>query len=282
VDHLPKLDVAANGVNRHSAVTPGPPPNPHIELDSTTQRMEACPQFWGDLTMGMLARAEAAYLDILRVVVLAVATLAMIVAFAGLGIGIWMYVTNNGTHRHAPPVEAITLGDYISEQRAALAPQGGPVPDSTGEQSQIVVVREAIRPAYNDFVQYITSRMGATVNKTGFAGDLNSDYDGFDDTYRAAYAISLNSLARQISISKGRPLSIEQFSNLISWHQKKFQDATAVDKIAKAGREQLGQQLVGLGAASFLAFLLLVFCFIFVKIERNLRTVKTMTTVVEG
>ena len=234
--------------------------------------------------MAVLAKAEEVYLGILRVVILAVATLAMIVAFCGLILGGWFVIANSGSHPHAPPVEAVTLGDYISEQKAALAPQGGAVTDSgsADQQTQIVVVREAIRPAYNDFVRYVTGKMQGTLNKSGFAGDLNSDYDGFDEPYRAAYATSLNSLAHQLTISDGKPLSADQFSNLITWHLKKFQDAVTSEKENKAAKKVLGGQIVVVGAVSFLAFLLLVFCFIFVKMERNLRVVRTLTKVVEA
>jgi hypothetical protein len=223
--------------------------------------------------MSMLVRAENAYLNVLRVALLGVATIALLVAILGAVFGGWMFAKTLDQNRpHVPPVGAATLGDYVSEQKAALATTPAAPAATNASEDQTADVPEAIKPALKNLIAYdqmhklwdpvVTNMIGAGLTQT---------YTGFAEPYRAAYAKSLVSLTHQLVISKGQPLSADQFRSLLRWHQAKFEAGIAAEQTSAAARASLSLQLITVAAAAFIAFLLLVFCFIFVKIERNLR-----------
>jgi hypothetical protein len=109
---------------------------------------------------------------------------------------------------------------------------------------------------------------------------LNDQYKALPSPYQDSYGDSVQSISHQLLISKGAPLTGDQVIALLKWHYDKFTAAVTADQASRAAKTATGQQLVTAAGAAFLAFLLLVFCFIFVKIERNLRVMKTLTKVV--
>ncbi len=92
------------------------------------------------------------------------------------------------------------------------------------------------------------------------------------------YGVSVAALMDQLDNSKGNALSGEQIDELLNWHFDKFK--TNVE--AAAAQRQVAQvqalQTLGVAGAGFGVFIALVFCFLIVKIERNLRLVHTINS----
>ena len=74
-------------------------------------------------------------------------------------------------------------------------------------------------------------------------------------------------------ISKGRGLTAENIDQLLTWHAAKFKAAAEEETARDAAAKVAQMGALQLGGYALVTFILLVFAFIFVKIERNLRAV---------
>ena len=229
--------------------------------------------------MTVLDRAEAAYLGILRVVILLVATLAIVVAVFGLIIGGKMFFDSKSTASKAPPVQAVTLGDWVSEKKAAAPGTTGDSADSSSGGESISAPRQ-ISDAAQYLVDYAhrtgTGPNAVSLSKMQLVKVLLNKQNEIPEQYRASYRESLKGLCYQLTISRGRPLNIDQLNELLDWHLTKFKGGATEDQTAKLLKGAAGSATLGIAGGAMLTFLLLVFCFLFVKIERNLRTLRVV------
>jgi hypothetical protein len=85
------------------------------------------------------------------------------------------------------------------------------------------------------------------------------------------YAASLLRLTEELNASKGKKLSVERVVALLKWHAEHFAANVAAEAAKKTEAQQALLMKLGVAGAAFLAFVLVIFVFIFVKIERNLR-----------
>ena len=219
----------------------------------------------------MLARLENAYLYILRVVVLIAATVALLGVVLGLVRGATLLPELIAPKTVSADVPGGTLGDYVAEKHAAgiTVAASGP---ATAQPAP-----PAIRAAATSLEHYLSTRDGFAVDDAAYVGQLAGQQATLPDDVQDQYGESLKALASQLDLSKGTPLSADQVTDLVNWHFDKFKSAveqTATERVAKQA-EELGTLAVAGGA--FALFLGLVLNFLIVKIERNLRLVRTVT-----
>jgi hypothetical protein len=90
-------------------------------------------------------------------------------------------------------------------------------------------------------------------------------------TEQVDYGEDLLRLARQLDRSTGKPLTDERLFQLIDFHLTTFQANVQAKEQAKAANIAASLSKLVLAGAAFLVFVLVLFSFLFVKIERNLR-----------
>ena len=218
----------------------------------------------------MLARLENAYLYILRVVVLIAATLALLAVILGLVRGITLLPNLIAPKPLSANIPGSTLGDYVTEKHAAGV--AVTLPDATESPAappDITVAVQAI-------AQYQQSRNGGTVNVPALTTVLTSKQSSLPLDVQAQYGQSLKALATQLAQSKGTPLSGDQIGDLLDWHFNKFKDSADTAAVQRAAKQAQELQTLAIALSAFGVFLGLVFCFLIVKIERNLRLVRTV------
>jgi hypothetical protein len=214
-----------------------------------------------------LRRLEAAYLGLLRVVVLIAATLALLAAGVRLLSAVppllrWLGITE------AKKPSGGTLQEFIDEQRITGASGNAP---STSSPEPFVL--DDIKTAAKTIHDYLGKR--ATSPESAWRQSLQSAADTLPG-HQVEYAASAKEMADQLASGTGKPLSETRVAQLFDWQKNRFE----ADLQARAARQAEGNvrfwvTVAGSGAA-FLAFVLIVFVFLFVKIERSLRVVHTV------
>lgn len=216
----------------------------------------------------MLSRLEVAYLAILRVVLLIAASVALLVTFGAatmalpaLGdiVGLTGHQrTHGGTLRQFIEVNRIT-DVKPSQEEATETSFSMPLPEKLGEASK-------------NFARYDSRNGGEQVPQSKW-----------DDLFRSVlsekvpaslvedYSNDIFKLSNQLTRSTGKPLSNERVFQLIEFHLDGFLADAQARENAKAGRLAGSLSKLLLAGGAFLIFVLVLFSFLFVKIERNLR-----------
>ena len=97
--------------------------------------------------------------------------------------------------------------------------------------------------------------------------EFSNSVDGYQEDYES----SLLSLSEELIRSKGEPLSEERIGQLIEWHHANFQSYVSLKESSEEeGRYGIWSSLTSV-ATAFGFFVGLIFLFLFIKIERNLR-----------
>lgn len=222
----------------------------------------------------MLAKLETFYLSILRVVVLVAATLALVVVAIALAASAPTLVS---LLDHKPPAAEIpggSLGDWVAEKNATA--QTSPDVVNPATEAGPTGVPLNISQAAAIISAYIRDRSHANIDVGMLTQALVKQQATVPAADRNAYGDSLLALAAQLKASTGRPLSLENVGALIEWHLQKFKDHVEAVAAEKALQAQRGQLALIVAAGGFGVFLMIVFCFLVVKIERNLRLVHTV------
>lgn len=222
----------------------------------------------------MLDKIESAYLAILRVVVLLAATIAMVVVVIGVAMAAPAIISR--LQAGETPVEGGSLRSFIEAQKSA-SPELSDVTVG-GDQVSAASLNPDLEAAAQLLHKYLTKRVGMTVELPWVRNLLTEQMQKAPALHADAYAKSLRKLFDQLDKSTGAPLSAENIDALVTWHDERFQAEIARREADEASR--LGGATVGFVAAGvgFITFLLLVYFFVFVKIERNLRLVHTKET----
>ena len=221
----------------------------------------------------MLAKLEGAYLSLLRVVVLIAATLALLAAGYGLASAVPPLLRWSGITEAEKPSGG-TLQEFVDEQRGPRD-QGSDPSVQNAEPFALEDIKAAARTIYG----YLGKR--ATLPESAWRKALQGNADSIVGS-AVDYAASAKTMADQLASAKGKPLSETRVAQLFDWHKAKFE----ADVQARAARQAEGNArfwvtIAGAGAA-FLAFVLIIFVFLFVKIERSLRVVQTIRVPLEG
>ncbi len=233
--------------------------------------MQVRPSVWALRDNSMLSKLENAYLYILRVVVLAAATLALIGVLVGLARSATFIADFVGSKPPTAEVPGGTLGDFVAEKR----PQG--VTLDSQPSSATPDVQPKIKAAVRSLAHYVRTRLDVVLADQSVLTSIFTDKSASLPTdEQEQYGASVAALMDQLDNSKGNPLSTEQIASLIEWHADKFKANAEVAVVQKQAAQVQAVQTLGVAGAGFGVFVALVFCFLIVKIERNLRIVHTI------
>lgn len=219
--------------------------------------------------MEVLDRLERAYLGALRVVILVAATGALIIAALGVLSAVPPLLSSTGIIDHEKPSGG-DLRQFIEERKISET-----TASSTGVSSEMYVSRDAKSAAFN-IVRYLKS--ATTIKERDWGQNMQrlaNDVPG----HEAELAASLKDLSGQLIASKGKPLSEARVIELLGWHSEQFKSSVAASLAAEAQANAKFWVTLGGAGAAFLAFILTIFVFLFVKIERSLRIVRTTRVV---
>lgn len=216
----------------------------------------------------MLTKIEVTYLAILRVILLIAATIALIVTFGAAVTAVPVFVQMVGIGGTAP-TRGATLGDFIAANRitdvdfsredAAASTSKLPLPESVSEASKA-------------FARYDAKNGGQQFEQSKWDDLFRSLLtEKVSVTQHEDYGEDLLRLAHQLERSKGRVLSDQRLFELIEFHLNSFQADAQAKEQAKAANVAASLSKLVLAGAAFLVFVLVLFSFLFVKIERNLR-----------
>lgn len=216
----------------------------------------------------MLAKLEDIYLNILRVAVLAAATLAVVVfAFSVIQLGPSIL----GSLGIAPPqgVSQANLGEFIRQSRgenidldATTADQPNLMPGELDAAASLVT-------------QYGNRHIRGGVSKSTVLDILVRHYRSLPDAYQDRYAGSVLKFAEQLNASTGTPLNRGRLENALAWHAAQFYEAARSDEEARAENAERADGSLRMATISAGFFMFVIFFFVVVKIERNLRLVRT-------
>lgn len=218
----------------------------------------------------MLARLEVAYLAILRVVLLVAATLALLVtvvatvsALPALGnlVGLGPASTTRGG----------TLRDFIETHRVSEVDASDFDTESPSESAPSALPTQ-IAEASKNFARYDAKNGGEQVTQSDWDDAFRQVLaDGVPGSLHEGYGADVLRLSEQLMRSKGTPLSNDRLLELLEYHRTTFLANAAADAATNAGEVTASMGKLVLAGAAFLIFVLVLFNFIFVKIERNLR-----------
>ena len=217
--------------------------------------------------MSLLARIEAFYLSLLRIVILAGATIALAIVAVSVVRSAPLFIQMSIPTTKTANIEGAGLADFIRAQRENGVSLTA-IPAANSELRELPV---DIAAAINLLSAYYRSRLHQNLDQSGARTYFMMRYESFYGDEGDRYASSLKSLMKELSVSTGTPLNSNQLNLLIDWHLEQFREVIAREQITRTASAAEAMRSLTLAGASLLGFLLIVFCFIFVKIERNLR-----------
>lgn len=221
--------------------------------------------------MARLSRIEGFYLSILRVIILAAATIALVIVVIGFVRSAPLLIQQLGMGASQQQMTGGSLSEFVGEKRAEGI-ETAAAPEIAGRPEAPQTIKDAVAL----LARYDKERLGQELDVDVATGVLMERHDALPSEYQAAYGASIKRLMEQLVASKGSPLQMDQINELMNWHDQKFQSNVESQAAKKAADNVAALQAMGVSAVALLVFLLIVFCFIFVKIERNLRLVQIM------
>jgi hypothetical protein len=221
----------------------------------------------------MLERIENFYLLCLRIVVIVAATLALVVFIWACSRGL-PFLASQMSLGQRTEHPAASLADYIAEQQPPAPDRNGGSADISGN-SATVLTPTKVAEAAKLLARYMT-RLQIVADMPALTDVLMSRRQDVPDDERAAYDENLLNLLQQLDVSRGAPLTTDRINQLLNWQKAKFLETAEADKERKAQSAAKAGASLAVGAGALGTFLLIIFFFIFVKIERNLRLVRTV------
>jgi hypothetical protein len=211
----------------------------------------------------VLEKIETFYLACLRIVVLFAATVALIVFIWACSQGLPGLAVQMGWQGSATHPTGGQLAEFIQTMQPSTASgetataKEPPAPDKIRQAATLLAHYANNRGRQLDANQLQMIMMARRA-------DIAEDQKGnFDD--------SLLNLMMELDMSKGGALTTDQINALLDWHSTKFKetaDSQAAAKVAGLAKTMTSGII---GGAALVSFLMIIFFFIFVKIERNLR-----------
>ena len=224
----------------------------------------------------MLNKLEALYLNILRVVIIVLATALLgVAAIAAVFAGPMLLSSFGGRDADAARlVRSDSLQDY---RQRNTGPQDVASSDSVELEYRTRDADPRFKDAAVNIVRYVRAKTGMAPPEAGVVDYIQTLSDRLPSTLTDRYADSLLSLSEELikAPTNATPVDVD---DVIEWHFNQFSAAaeTAMQQDAtRAVEDQARRQSAILAATAaagfFMMFLLLVFVFVLVKIERNLR-----------
>lgn len=253
--------------------------------------------------MSILNKVENAYLTILRLVALTGATLALILAI-GMGISAASKLLNP-----EPKDEHST--ELITSQNKpnldAFIKQNKPADNTKEGEEKLSKTENKINNSDLDASVNNLSKYFIVVNQGSVKIDVFREYlikgsSALPEQTKNAYFKSLNEFSAQLLTKSAEQSALVEalqvagkekkddprfidFDTVIQWHLIQFADIVdkhnaeiEQKKQEYASAKESGTQELYIAAGSFGAFLLVVFIFIIIKIERNLRGISVINS----
>jgi hypothetical protein len=216
----------------------------------------------------MLSRLETAYLGLLRIVILIAASLALIVAALGLASAVPPLlrkagVTGDTTTPHP------SLAQFIEEKKVEGTTASDPL-----KPGDVIPVDPNVRDAAANLTKYI--KTGSLLKQKDWETIITKSGSDTPNNAISQYDESLKALTDQLLQSKGKPLPLARVAEMLQWHQQKFNDEINARAVADSMASAKFYSTMMVAGSAFLFFVLIVFVFLFVKIERSLRVVHTI------
>lgn len=228
--------------------------------------------------LGAFDRLEVVYLNVLRVVILVLATVFLAAAILATVNAIPKLIPDAKEADARALVSADSLKDFQAAQAGQTAPADSEAPDASADQEGKIDSR--IKKAAASLAAHLRSPDGTQPPVGPVEAYLSEKQLALPQSLQGDYADSLVKLMESLASSSDRSVDADQ---LIDWHYAKFQQATEAATQLEAERavknaQNLQAALVAGGAAvsAFFLFLIVVFGFVLVKIERNLRRVSVL------
>ena len=223
----------------------------------------------------MLSRLETLYLNILRVVILVVATGLLVGAVIG-AVAAAPLLMSSFSRPVAARVANDTLEDYLREQSGQAAAEAGASGEATVE-AQTIQTDKRIKQAADNLAAYVQKTTGGVIVAQAVVDFIEQRATSLPEGMFDRYADSLLALSRQL-LKQPQGQTPADLDDLINWHFGKFISAVeqaeikaAQEEAAAAQRKIMAMAAASLAAILFGLFLFTVFVFVAVKIERNLR-----------
>lgn len=218
----------------------------------------------------MLSRIETFYLAILRVVILIIATAALVVAVLGVIGAAPTLLRVTGLTK--TDVRGGTLGAFISEKKLSATPRAGT--DAQGASTGSAADADQRVVAAGDMIaRYLGS--SAQMTTADWQRGMTGSEQAISPDQVGAYRDSEKDLAGQLEASHGRKLTEAQVIELVDWHTKTFVANAQAEQARAASSLTTAGLSLGVAVSAFVVFILIAFAFLFVKIERSLRVVRT-------
>lgn len=222
----------------------------------------------------MLSRIENVYLAILRIVVLVAATVALIAAILGLVTGLPALSGMLGLSKPDAPYGG-TLGEYIEAKRATVDAAESTSNGSSGVARKMI--DPLVREAATEVQTYLKGQDGANKLKLADWEDMVIERgEALPTEMTTDYYADNLALIKQLRLSKGKKLSVQEVQELIAWNAGEFATAANINAVDYQMEQAEAQSRLTWAAGAFLLFLMVIFTFLFVKVERSLRLVRTV------
>lgn len=225
----------------------------------------------------MLNRLESLYLNILRVVILVLATVLLVVAVIGAAVAGPMLLSSfgGGETNAARLVKDDRLADYLGQGTGRSGSVGA---EETAELEEAARQSDRrLREAAANISRYVQAKQGYSPIVAAVTGYIQDRADSLPSSLFDPYADSILKLSKDLAAAPAAAAPVD-VDRLIDWHFTQFASAAEAAQQRDAARamEEATRRgtamAAGVAAVSFfMMFLLLVFVFVLVKIERNLR-----------
>lgn len=230
----------------------------------------------------MLNRLEGLYLNILRVVIIVLATVLLVAATIGLVIAGPMLLSSFGGETNA---ERLVSGDnlqtYLGNGSGAQSGASSAMDTAEVEQRAAEADRR-YREAATNIARYMKAKAGVEIVEPAVTDYLQGKGDQLPMGLGDKYADSVLGLSQDLVRSPATTPLVD-VDQLIEWHHARFAQAAdeAAQRDALKQAEAMQRRITAVAAATgavvlFGMFLLMVFVFVLVKIERNLRLVPVL------
>lgn len=209
----------------------------------------------------MLSRVEVLYLNLLRGFILILATVALVSSLVLGASAIPSLIDRLGEAK--ADTSTLTLSRFVVEQK--------PTAQQETDGDFEVPVDPLIARAARNVKQYLGDRSGIPLKafETGFAKSLGD----IPVIAQTDYGDSLVKLTEELKASTGKPLSEARVMSLLAWHQNRFSSEWDKEALRKAEADAAFRYRLLAAGGAFLAFVLVIFVFLFVRVERNTRLV---------
>lgn len=219
----------------------------------------------------MLSRIESAYLGLLRIVILIVATIALLACVIALALSAPPILRLTGLTA-PPPSDTANLGGFIAEKRI----QDTQTAESTA--SDTPPVPSDLAAAARNLLDYL-ARQGAPktdANLKVVTDGLRQSFGQVPADAQDGYPASVKALTEQLLKSKGKPLDPTRLDELVTWHRERYVADRQEDAARKLADGVAFIERLKIASGAFMAFTMIIFVFLFVKVERSLRLVRTV------